>query len=152
MRHRFHHGKIGSSPAAPWLDGRSPLWRRHRVGRWTSPTTWRRRLGSAGTAVVAAAGLLGAWAALGSPPAAAQTYGVLPVIDCVSYDASSGYTTVYWGYDNTNGGTVTIPAEYDFFDPSPITRGQPFTFAPGYVPCAFETVTLGAGATISSRF
>ena len=64
---------------------------------------------------------------------------VTPRLECV--DLRDGTPDVaYWGYENTNDHTVSIPiGNRNRFRPDPEPRGQPTTFEPGRVVGQFST-------------
>jgi hypothetical protein len=59
---------------------------------------------------------------------------VRPILDCV-VEGHDGTLTAFWGYENENSKTVTIPVGSDNrFSPAPKDRGQPRLFEPGRTP------------------
>jgi uncharacterized repeat protein (TIGR01451 family) len=56
---------------------------------------------------------------------------IIPIRECVTYFGGGAYR-VYFGYDNPNSVSVTIPiGELNFISPDPMDRGQGTTFLPG---------------------
>lgn len=62
----------------------------------------------------------------------AKTKQVFPVLECVAKNTNGTYTA-YFGYENKNSVSVTIPVGNDnrFLPHEPQDRGQPSVFAPG---------------------
>lgn len=59
---------------------------------------------------------------------------LLPILDCITYDASTSTVTAYFSYDNRTGSekTVAIGEPLNHFQPTPIDRGQPEAFTAGF--------------------
>lgn len=90
--------------------------------------------------VLAAIPLLVLGLASGTPAAAA--FDVVPLMDCVTYDAHADSLTVEFGYDNPNSTTVVVGyGEGNIFLQAPNFRpkdNQPTSFLPGVHHHAFE--------------
>jgi hypothetical protein len=66
--------------------------------------------------------------------------GVLPFLECVTYDTPTNSVTAFWGYTNANPTSTLIPiGPANFFDPPPGFRGQPVTFQSGVFHKVFST-------------
>ena len=76
-----------------------------------------------------------------APQKAWATFGVVPHVDCVTFDEFTNQMVVYWGYTNTNNFEITIDNAFNFFVPGPGNRDQPITFPPGRRDYAFTTIS-----------
>jgi hypothetical protein len=114
-----------------------------------------RKAAAAGALVVAALTIVGTSAASAdsgrssTPPGGSSTPPVTPILECVFHDTKTGQYNSLWGYNNTSTSTQSIAAgsTYNFFYPSPYTRGQPGSFAAGRHDNVF-TVTWNGSSTI----
>jgi hypothetical protein len=71
--------------------------------------------------------------------AQAQT-GVVPTLNCVSYDIRDQLLTATFGYVSANSSIITVPiSALNYVSPPPEDRGQPIFFFPGNNPDAWTT-------------
>jgi hypothetical protein len=62
-------------------------------------------------------------------PSTSQAQQVLPLLDCVSYDATANMLTAYFGYSSTYSSAVQFDVgPQNFFSPGVLFRNQPTTF------------------------
>jgi hypothetical protein len=92
--------------------------------------------------VLAAIPLLVLGLASGTPAAAA--FDVVPLLDCVTYDAGAGSLTAEFGYENPNSQTVVVSYGPDnlFLEAPSFRAGQPTSFLPGISHDVFEVTVL----------
>ena len=66
--------------------------------------------------------------------------GIVPILDCVTFDQSTNTVTAFFGYVSVNAQTESVPyGPANFFSPSPAIRpGQPTSFLPGVHHNAFS--------------
>src|SRR5580658_5757814 len=95
---------------------------------------------------------------------AATPTGVVPFLDCESFDPSTNLLTAFFGYVSSNSGNVTASiGPNNFVSPAPDNRGEPTVFQPGANPDAWETsfdvtqtsqitwTVLGQSVTVSNN-
>jgi len=106
-------------------------------------TRHRPGVGAARRGLVAA-GLATACLALAAPAAAAPEGVLRPTVTCVDVN-DDGTVTAHFGYTNTWGHDVTMPAGHrrNFFLPPPGDRGQPSSFSPGTFDDVFSVTFSG---------
>lgn len=84
---------------------------------------------------------LSAILALAVPQLATAQINIIPVVSCVTVDASTNVATAYFGWVSLESNTVSIPfGASNFFTPSPPFRNQPTTFASGQNDKSFSVV------------
>jgi hypothetical protein len=76
-----------------------------------------------------------------APDKAWATFGVKPIVDCVTFDELTNQIIVYWGFDNTNNFEITVDNSFNFFVPGPGNRDQPITFPSERTDYKFTTVS-----------
>jgi len=74
---------------------------------------------------------------------------VIPLVDCVQYDAVHNLLVATWGYVNTGPDEIVLfPGSDNFFDSPPSFQGQPLDFKVGTFHGVFQT-TLNLSLTSS---
>jgi len=92
---------------------------------------------------------LSAILALAAPQLATAQISIIPVLSCVTVDASTNVATAYFGWVSLESTPVVIPLGVsNFFAPPPAFRNQPTTFAPGQNYKAFS-VAFPADTTLT---
>ena len=84
------------------------------------------------------------------PFAAAEAqFAIVPVVDCVTYDAAMDTVTAYFGYYSSEAVVTPVPlGTSNFFAPLPPFRGQPVSFSPGWNRSVFA-VTFSASSSVT---
>ena len=92
--------------------------------------------------------LIGALLYSAAPPAQAMSpmslpTGIVPILDCVTFDQSNNILTASFGYVSANAQTESVAiGSANFFNPSPGSRGQPTSFLPGVHHNAFSVLFI----------